>query len=196
MTEGTAPRSSSVFTLPNILTLLRLLLIPVFIVAALENRHALAFITFVSAAVTDVLDGWIARRWNLRSRLGAILDPAADKSLMISGYIVYTIHTSARYRLPEWLTFTVFARDIIIVLFAYLLYSRVKIRRFPPSIAGKISTLMQVLALAATIAANTEVLAPISRPLIPHIFKAALFMTMLSGADYIRKWERVLTYEA
>lgn len=195
MPEVEQPRSSSLFTLPNILTLLRILLIPVFIIGAMESRHGLAFVSFVGAALTDVLDGWIARKFNLRSRLGAILDPAADKAMMIAGYVVYTIIDTATLRLPVWLTFTVFARDILIVLFAYLLYTRIHIQRFPPSIPGKISTFSQVVALAATIAANTGTGAAL-RPALPLIHKFALVMTMLSGADYIRKWDRVLNYEA
>src|SRR5688572_17942986 len=119
--ESAAPRSSQLLTLPNLLTLLRLLLVPVFVMAALRQAHTIAFVVFVTAAVTDALDGWIARKFDLRSRLGAILDPAADKLLMVSGYIVYTINPGDGPRLPDWLTFTVFARDLIIVFFAYLL---------------------------------------------------------------------------
>lgn len=193
--ETSAPRSSKLLTLPNLVTLVRLALVPVFVIAALGHQHATAMLVFISAAATDALDGWVARRFNLRSRLGAILDPAADKLLMVSGYVVYTIGTAAEHRLPDWLTFTVFARDLLIVLFAYLLYTRIKIRRFPPSIPGKLSTLTQVLALAATIAANTA-LEPAMRPLLPYIHRLALVMTMYSGADYVRRWERVLNGEA
>ena len=193
--ETAASRSSQVLTLPNILTLLRLLLIPVFVIAAIRHAHSAAFVVFVTAAVTDALDGWIARKFNLRSRLGAILDPAADKMLMVAGYIVYTLGTVADPRLPDWLTFTVFARDVIIVFFAYLLYTRIKIKRFPPSIPGKVSTLFQVLALAATIAANTPLGAPLIL-ILPYINRLTLVTTMFSGADYVRKWERVLKAEA
>jgi len=188
MADPTPTRTTRIWTLPNILTLVRVILIPVFIMAALRHQHTAALVIFISAAATDMLDGYVARRFNLRSRLGAILDPAADKSMMVAGYVVYTIPGVAMLRLPEWLTFTVFVRDLLIVFFAYLLYTRIKIKRFPPSIAGKLSTFSQVLALAATIAANTALGAPL-RPL-------TLVMTMLSGADYVRKWDRVLKYES
>lgn len=166
-----------------------------FVVAALRHDHTGALVIFISAALTDVLDGYIARRFDLRSRLGAILDPAADKLLMVAGYVVYTIPGVAVLRLPVWLTFTVFIRDVLIVFFAYLLYTRIQIKRFPPSVVGKLSTFLQVLALAVTIAANTA-LEPALRPLLSWIHRIALVMTMLSGADYIRKWERVLKYES
>jgi cardiolipin synthase len=195
MADPTPTRTTRIWTLPNILTLVRVILIPVFIMAALRHQHTAALVIFISAAATDMLDGYVARRFNLRSRLGAILDPAADKSMMVAGYVVYTIPGVAMLRLPEWLTFTVFVRDLLIVFFAYLLYTRIKIKRFPPSIAGKLSTFSQVLALAATIAANTALGAPL-RPLLPWIHRLTLVMTMLSGADYVRKWDRVLKYES
>src|SRR3954449_8325450 len=111
-------------TVPNLLTLLRLFLVPCFLVASFNDRFTLAFVLFVTAAVTDIFDGMIARRFNQRSRLGALLDPAADKTMMISGYLFYTVHATLRVPIPNWLTFTVFIRDVFIIAFAYLLYTR------------------------------------------------------------------------
>lgn len=175
-------------TIPNVLSLVRLGLIPVFVVVSLQGYFGVAFFLFIGAAVTDALDGWIARRFNQRSRLGAYLDPAADKLLMLATYVVYTIPSTAEWRLPAWLTFTVFIRDLTLVGFAYLLYTRIRVKRFPPSIAGKISTIAQIVALAATIASNMF-LAPIARPLLFWIHRAALLMTLYSGFDYLRKWD-------
>jgi cardiolipin synthase len=185
------PDSKRIWTIPNILSLLRLALIPLFVWLSIEGLFAAAFFLFVGAALTDALDGWIARRFNQRSRLGAYLDPAADKMMMVTTYIVYTIPSMAAHRLPAWLTFTVFIRDLTIVIFAYLLYTRIRVKRFPPSIPGKVSTIVQVVALAATIAANMF-LAPIAAPLLWTAHRAALLMTLYSGFDYIRKWDRVL----
>src|SRR5215208_2678433 len=120
-------------TIPNLLTLLRLLLVPCFIGASVEGMYTAAFVIFITAAATDVLDGMIARRLNQRSRLGAFLDPAADKLLMVSGYVFYTLRRLPRVAIPDWLTFTVFSRDVLIVVFAYLLYTRVNVKKFPPS---------------------------------------------------------------
>jgi cardiolipin synthase (CMP-forming) len=184
-------RRPSRFTLPNILTILRFVLIPFFVVSALRGAFAAALVFFLGAAITDALDGWIARRFDLRSRLGALLDPAADKTMMVFGYAVFTMESVAPHRLPFWLTVTVFARDVIIVICAYLIYRRTQIKRFPPSIAGKVSTITQVVALAATIGANTMI-APIAFPVMLAAQPAAFVMTLLSGFLYMRKWERIL----
>src|SRR4051812_19946336 len=139
-------------TVPNLLTLLRLLLIPFFIYASVKDAFTVAFILFVSAAVTDILDGFIARRFNQRSRIGALLDPAADKMMLVCGYVFYTFDATVPTRIPGWMTFTVFIRDFVIVVFAYLLYTRVNVKRFPPSWLGKTSTVMQAATLAAAVA--------------------------------------------
>jgi cardiolipin synthase len=175
-------------TVPNLLTLLRLLLVPVFIYASFRGMYTTAFVLFVSAAVTDVLDGLIARRFNQRSRLGAILDPAADKTMMICGYLYYTLSPSLQVRIPGWLLFTVFIRDVVIVVFAYLLYTRVRIKRFPPSLAGKISTVVQFVTLAATIAVNAFL--PGHHWLTEVLFRATLGITLFSAFDYMRRGER------
>ena len=177
-------------TVPNLLTLLRLLLVPCFLVASYRGHFLAAFVLFVSAAVTDIFDGMIARRFNQRSRLGALLDPAADKTMMIAGYLFYTLHSSVRIPIPGWLTFTVFIRDFVIILFAYLLYTRVQVKRFPPSWAGKTSTVMQAVALAVTIAANG--FAPRLAPFGEILFRLALGITLYSAFDYLRRADRLL----
>ena len=173
-------------TIPNLLTLLRLFLVPCFIAAAWRGMHTVALVIFVTAAVTDIFDGMIARRLNQRSRLGAFLDPAADKTLMISGYVLYTV----RGMLPAWLTFTVFVRDCLIVLFAYLLYTRVHVKRFPPSWAGKTSTVVQAITLAAVMAVNA--FAPELAWMAEVMFRVALAITLYSAWDYLRKGEKLL----
>src|SRR5947207_11892251 len=113
-------------TIPNVLTILSLIAVPAFIFASLRGHFTLAFILFVSAAFTDMFDGMIARRFNQRSRLGAILDPAADKIMLVCGYLFYTLDDNVPLvHIPGWLTFTVFIRDFMIALFAYLLWTRV-----------------------------------------------------------------------
>ena len=178
-------------TVANILSITRLVLVPLLVFAAFEQWHDLAFVIFVSAAITDALDGWIARTFDQRSRLGAILDPAADKLMLVSGYVVYTFHGIASEALPVALTVSVFARDVLIVFVAWLLFSRVKVREFPPSILGKISTILQAVALGVTIAANTR-LAPAALPIIGVVHGLALAMTIISGLDYVRRWGLIL----
>lgn len=178
-------------TIPNLLTLLRLLLVPFFIYASFHGMWTIAFVIFISAAVTDILDGFIARRFNQRSRLGALLDPAADKMLMISGYLFYTINSSMpMVRIPGWLTFVVFIRDFLIVMFAYLLYTRVHVRRFPPSPAGKTSTVLQAATLGTAIAVNAFL--PQLLWLAWFLFRAALLVTLFSSWDYLRRGRQLL----
>jgi cardiolipin synthase len=178
-------------TIPNILTVLRLLAVPVFLVASLREQFTLAFIVFVSAAFTDMFDGMIARRFNQRSRLGALLDPTADKIMLVCGYLFYTfVDHVPLVRIPGWLTFTVFIRDFMITLFAYLLWTRVHIKRFPPSWAGKTSTVLQATALGAVIGVNSVV--PGLLWLAELLFRITLVVTLYSAWDYLRRGKRML----
>lgn len=171
--------------LPNILTAARFVLVPCFLAASMQQRYTIALVIFVTAAVTDVFDGMIARRFNLRSRLGALLDPAADKTLMVCGYVYYTFADGLRFAIPGWLTFTVFIRDFLIVFTAYLMYTRVRITRFPPSAAGKASTVLQAITLAVVVAVNAFL--PRSSLLVEVLFRVSLVLTLFSGWGYLRR---------
>ena len=176
---------------PNALTLFRIVLVPFFILASMRSMWTLAFALFVTAAVTDIFDGLIARRFNQRSRLGAILDPAADKTMMVCGYFFYTVTDKLPLvGLPSWLTFVVFARDFLIICFAYLLYTRVHVKRFPPSWAGKTSTVLQAVTLATVIAVNAFL--PRLLPFAEILFRVALVVTLSSSWDYLRRGRRLL----
>jgi cardiolipin synthase (CMP-forming) len=181
-------------TIPNILTLLRLVLIPIFLFAAFRSMFVTAFVLFITAAVTDIFDGVIARRLNQRSRLGAILDPLADKTMLVFGYLYYTFAPNVRESIPGWLTFTVFIRDFLIAIFAYLMYTRVRVSRFPPSWAGKTSTVLQAAALGAVIGANASV--PYLAWLAEHLFRIVMLMTLFSGAGYIWRAKKQLLESA
>lgn len=176
--------------IPNILTFARLLLVPCFIAVSFRGMYATAFVLFVTAAVTDILDGMLARRWNVRSKLGAFLDPAADKTLMVSGFLYYTLATLPVVGIPPWLTFTVFIRDVLIVFFVYLMYTRVHLTRFPPSVAGKTSTVLQAVTLAAAIGGNA--FSPLLAQLATLLFRVSLVVTLYSGWDYMRRAARVV----
>jgi cardiolipin synthase len=181
--------TNRIVTIPNILTLARLIAVPVFIVASVRGHFLFAFVLFVFAALTDIVDGFIARWLNQRSKLGALFDPAADKTMMVSGYLFYTLSTAPRYPIPTWLTFVVLIRDFAIIVFAYLLYTRVQIKRFPPSWAGKASTLLQAITLAWIIGANAF---SIWTGFEVVLFRMTAFMTLFSGWDYLRRGDRLL----
>jgi CDP-diacylglycerol--glycerol-3-phosphate 3-phosphatidyltransferase len=146
-------------TLPNQITIGRILLIPVFVLLAIYYGHSVAsghpderlrFATiavFLTAALSDGIDGWIARRYRLKSPLGAILDPIADKGLMLTAIITLSV-TSWPYELPIWFPVLVIARDVMIVTgvgVIRLLNDRVEIR---PSLLGKTSTFLQMFTVA------------------------------------------------
>jgi cardiolipin synthase len=180
--------------LPNLLTVARLLLVPCFLLASMRQQFTVALVIFVTAAVTDILDGLLARRLNVRSRLGALLDPAADKTLMVCGFLYYTFGRELPVaRIPGWLTFAVFIRDFLLACFAYLLYTRVQIKSFPPSIAGKASTVLQAVTLATTIAVNAFV--PGLAQVAELLFRVSLLMTLFSGWGYLRRASRLLEEE-
>jgi cardiolipin synthase (CMP-forming) len=185
--------TSRILTIPNILTLARLVAVPVFLWASFDGRFMLAFVLFISAALTDLFDGFIARAFNQRSRLGALLDPAADKVIMICGYLFYTLHPSVQHPIPAWLTFTTFIRDFFILFVVYLLYTRVHVKRFPPSWAGKTSTVAQAITLGAAVGVNASL--PQLQTVVDFFFRATLVITLYSGWDYLMRGRRLLDEE-
>jgi cardiolipin synthase (CMP-forming) len=177
--------------IPNILTLGRLVLVPCFLVVSMQRMYTTAFVLFVTAAVTDILDGMLARKLNVRSRLGALLDPAADKTLMMCGFLYYTFaHDLPRVAIPGWMTFAVFIRDALITFFAYLMYTRIRITRFPPTVFGKASTVLQAVTIATTIAVNAFL--PQLYGFLQLLFRASMLVTLISGWDYMRRAEKIV----
>ncbi|MGD8687884.1 MAG: CDP-alcohol phosphatidyltransferase family protein, partial [Syntrophobacterales bacterium] len=105
-------------TIPNFLTILRVLLTPVLVILLLEERLSEALFVFIIAGVTDGLDGLIARLYKQKSRLGAFLDPLADKLLLVTTYVLLAFQNLV----PSWLTVIVLSRDILIVLGVFVLF--------------------------------------------------------------------------
>src|SRR5882724_1970194 len=136
--------------LANWLTILRILLIPVFVSLLVYRKPGPALVVFAAAALTDLLDGWIARRQRSQSRLGAFLDPMADKLLLTASFVTLTYLKV----LPFWIAAVVISRDVILVLGALLIYmlgSRIRPR---PTWAGKAATFCQVLAVLSGLLAR------------------------------------------
>src|SRR5689334_23366484 len=107
------------WTLPNVLTFARLLVLPFLIVAILEGRHRTALIVFLAAALSDIVDGFLARRFGMSSPLGAYLDPIADKLFLVSSFIVYALpSTPAKVHVPVWLLVVVIFRDVMMLIVA------------------------------------------------------------------------------
>jgi cardiolipin synthase len=138
------------FTIPNLLSLLRMGLIPLFVIMVMNGDAPKALLIFVVAGVTDALDGFIARFWKQQSLLGAYLDPMADKLLLTTAYVVLSIPSlnHGGTQIPPWVTILVIARDVLIVAVALVLYLAAGVRKFPPSVLSKINTILQVVAVA------------------------------------------------
>jgi cardiolipin synthase len=150
-----------VITVPNLLSLLRLGLTPLFLISIVSGRPAMALLIFVLAGVTDALDGWIARAYGLQSRLGAYLDPMADKLLLTCAYVALALPgLRGGTLIPAWVTVMVIARDVIIVVVALVLYLATGRSRFPPTRLSKVNTIAQVataiLVLASSVWSRLE----------------------------------------
>jgi cardiolipin synthase (CMP-forming) len=163
--------------LANWLTLLRILLIPVFVSLLVYRRPGVALAVFCLASLTDLLDGYIARRCGSQSRLGAFLDPMADKLLLTASFVTLTYLRA----LPFWITAVVVTRDVLLVLGAVLIHM-VGGRIHPsPTRAGKLSTFFQILTVLAAM------LMPYMRT--PWAFKTVIWIaaafTVFSGLQYI-----------
>ncbi len=176
-------------TLPNQITIARILLIPVFVVLAIyygrtaaaghpdENLRLATIGVFLLAALSDGVDGWLARRFHLKSRLGAILDPIADKGLMLTAIVTLSV-TTWPYQLPVWYPVLVITRDVIIVTgcaVLRLLNHHLEVR---PSVLGKTSTFLQMLTVAVVMLQwrHAESVVWISG-----------IVTLLSGAGYLTR---------
>ena len=132
---------------PNLLTLLRLFIIPFLVIAILDGRHALAFALFILAGFSDGLDGMAARMTKQYTQLGQYLDPIADKLLLSTLFVVLT-HMN---QVPRYVTVLVFSRDLGILLIATLLFATGTLRDFRPSLLGKFNTLVQIFGLTAVL---------------------------------------------
>jgi cardiolipin synthase len=138
-----------IFTIPNLLSLLRMGLIPLFVILEMNGDATKALLLFVAIGLTDLLDGFIARFWHQQSLLGTYLDPIADKLLLTTAYVVLTIPSlNHGTPIPPWVTILVIARDVLLVSVALVLYLAAGIKTFPPSTLSKLNTVFQVLAVA------------------------------------------------
>ncbi|HYG65568.1 MAG TPA: CDP-alcohol phosphatidyltransferase family protein [Thermoanaerobaculia bacterium] len=177
-------------TIPNLLSLLRMGLVPVFIIAVLDGEMRKALLVFAVAGVTDALDGFIARFWHQQSLLGAYLDPIADKLLLTSAYISLSIPTlNHGLLIPVWITVLVIARDVLLVIVALVMYLAVGVRSFPPTILGKITTVSQVAAVVLVLLAGPF-------PNVETVALGVLYLmtglTVASGLNYVFRSNRLI----
>lgn len=132
---------------PNLLTLMRLFIIPFLVIEILDANYRGSFALFVLAGVSDALDGLLARWLSQRTTLGQYMDPIADKLLLSTLFVVFT-HVGL---MPRYVTVLVFSRDLGILLIATLLFATGSLRDFRPSLFGKLNTFMQIIALLSVL---------------------------------------------
>jgi cardiolipin synthase len=130
-------------------------LVPVFILLIVYGHFGWAIVAFVTAGITDGLDGLIARRWGKKTPLGTFLDPIADKLLLVSSFAALTFGSlDLVVRIPLWLTITVISRDLLLVLSVLVFNLTIDRRAFPPSILGKCTTVVQLALVLLVLSSN------------------------------------------
>ena len=182
----------TVLTPANQLTLLRMFLIPAFVILVVYGYLGSALAVFVTAGLTDALDGVIARRSGQKTTLGAWLDPMADKLLLVTTFIVLTLPgLGLANRLPIWLTVLIISRDVGIVLTVAIVNFAVGRRTFQPSIYGKTATATYIVTAVAAMVFNY--LGYHSAVVDFGVF-ASLAITLISGFHYI--WHAARIFDA
>ncbi len=171
------------WTLPNFITLARLAALPFFLFSISVGHFGIALLLFVAAGVSDGIDGFLARRFNMRSELGSYLDPIADKLLLMGSYVVLAIPSyPAAVKVPVWLAFFVVSRDILMMTVGLLLILASGKRTFPPTWLGKVTTVTLIVTVLFVLCAN---LWSWPRPIVLIAFGAAATTTILSGFHYV-----------
>ena len=171
----------TVLNVPNTLTLLRIVAIPAFLILLEDHRYTEAFAVFVAAGLTDGLDGAIARLTHTKTRLGAFLDPAADKALLVSAFIALGF----MHEVPRWLVVVVISRDVMIVCGYFMLFMMTgQTMEVRPSFWGKLSTALQLLAVS--VALISLVSPDLGGPAIEQIvFPLSGLVTAIAGLQYM-----------
>ena len=171
---------SRVLTPANQITILRLVFIPLFAILVIDRSYGWALAALTAAAVSDVVDGAVARIFHQESPLGVALDPIADKILMTTAYLVLAF----RDVFPWWLTITVISRDVAMVVTAALISLVAGYRPFRPTLLGKMSTAVQVFTVFVAVAHEADISFVGPLLLRASIYLAAAF-TVASGVHYL-----------
>ncbi len=177
----------------NNLSILRILLVPVFVASLLywapdkSYLHLISLGVFMLACVTDGVDGYIARKLNQKTVLGSYLDPIADKLLLLSGFISLSFmpHLPEAMRIPAWVTIAVISRDVIIVLGSTMIFMTTGTLKAEPLWIGKATTVVQMGTLLVA-------LLGVSAPISSSLFFMTFILTVFSGVLYIRVGEKLL----
>jgi cardiolipin synthase len=193
--------SSRIVTLPNLLTMFRMALVPVFVSFLFYQKFVWGLVAFIIAGVTDGLDGLLARRFNQKSQLGTILDPIADKLLLVTSFVVLSLPSISHSQqapshlpVPFWVTAAVISRDIFIVVGAAAINIVSGFRNFRPSWLGKVNTTVQILAIVLILVA-ASIPSWISGYYLPTVYVTVFALAVFSGIHYVYFASRLLNEE-
>jgi cardiolipin synthase len=181
--------SSRIITVPNLLTVFRMVLIPVFVTLLFYQRFVLALVVFVVAGLTDGLDGLLARRFDQQTQLGTILDPIADKLMMVSAFVVLSMRSvfpqpiPSHLPVPFWVTVAVISRDVFIIVGAAAINIMTGFRGFRPSWLGKLNTTIQIVGI--TIIMFAASVPYYTGYYLPTVYAAVFAMALFSGLHYV-----------
>ena len=181
--------SSRIITVPNLLTIFRMVLIPVFVSLLFYQRFVLALVVFLLAGITDGLDGLLARRFDQKSQLGTILDPIADKMMMVTSFVVLSMKAvfpqpiPPHLPIPFWVTIAVISRDVFILVGAAAINIVTGFRGFRPSLLGKINTTVQIVAIGIIMLAAS--IPYCTGYYLPTVYATVFGFAVLSGAHYV-----------
>jgi cardiolipin synthase len=165
-------------TIPNLITAIRILLAPVFVIYLINSQFLAALIVFLACAVSDGLDGALARVFNQKSKLGAYMDPLADKLVLVAAFVALSIIGI----LPPWLAVTVIARDMMILLGILVLFLNRLDVIIKPSFLSKVTTWAQFVTVLIVL---SESYLPAVTTLYPYIYYLTGLLTISSGLHYM-----------
>jgi len=168
--------------IPNVITVFRFLLVPPVVVLLLQERFTAALIVFGVAGFSDGLDGFLAKHFNWRSRLGGIIDPLADKLLLVSCFVTL----GWLGLIPAWLVLLVILRDLVIVAGATFYHMRIEQFEAEPSVASKLNTAAQILLVLAVL--YSFGIQAVPALLMEVLLYSVLATTLWSGFDYVWTW--------
>jgi len=165
-----------------------MVLVPVFVSLLFYERFLTALAVFVLAGITDGLDGLLARRFNQKSQLGTILDPIADKLLLVTSYVVLSLPQISPHPLPRhfpvpfWVTAAVISRDVFIIVGASAINIVTGFKNFRPSLLGKINTTVQIVSIVLILIAASV---PALSGYLPTVYTTVFAFALISGIHYV-----------
>jgi len=186
--QTTQNPSVSVMNLPNFFTLIRIFLTPILVICLINEKYMHALMVFAMAGITDGLDGFLARVLHQKTRLGAILDPIADKTLLSSAYVTLAITR----QVPSWFAVVVISRDLIIVAGVLILFLTVGSIDIKPTIVGKMTTFFQLITALAIL---SKAVFKEPNMALDGLYVFTTILTVFSGLQYVMQgfkiWSQV-----